>query len=89
MNSAENKRIVENNLRLFMIHDAMVDDYISGEITRLEVMKKNPKRNKHLPQSKNKDKSPLKPKTFSLLEAIIICRGLDIKPIPNPESKTS
>ncbi len=69
MNSTEKKRIVEKNLRLFMIQDALVDNYITEE--KIHPSKKETNLERREPQ----------PKTYSFIEAIIKCRGLDLKPI--------
>ncbi len=81
MNSAEKKRIVELNLRIFMMRDALVNNYITEEKTRPLKEKINLERQKPHPQ--NDDKRPLKPqpRTYSFMEAIMMCRGLEVKPI--------
>ena len=90
MNPTEEKRIVELNLRLFMMQDALVDNYITEEKNRPSKKKTNLERRES--DLQKDDKAPLKPqlprelkplktKTYSLIEAIIKCRGLDLKPI--------
>ena len=101
MNPTEEKRIVELNLRLFMMQDALVDNYITEEKNRPSKKKTNlerresdlqkddkaplkpqlPRELKPLKPQLPRELKPLKPKTYSLIEAIIKCRGLDLKPI--------
>ena len=87
MDSTERKRIVEHNLRLFMIHDAMAkqmmtNNHVAERTATTSKMKTDLERGES--DLQNEDKHP---RTFSLLEAILKCQGLQVKPILNLENE--
>ena len=83
MNSTEKERIVKHNLHIFMMRDALAkqmltNNHITDRTTTASKMKTNLERGE--PDLQNDSEHP---KTFSFLEAILKCQGLEIKTIPD------